>query len=296
MLSFRKAALVLDLSQPAVTAQIKALEESLGVALFSRARQSIALTKAGETLLVYARKIEALSNEAVAALKPFGALEEVEIGVGASHTLAVYLLPKLLPALLNSWPMLRIHIVAGSSSEILDAVTTQRVSLGMIEAPAFRPDLKIETFGKDELSLIVPARHRWAERKTITPAELVEEPILLREPGSGMRRFVEEYLEKNRVLSCLRTTVDMNSTEAIVSSVEAGVGVGFVSSLALEKSLIVKSVKVVPIESGPILRTLSLVLQEGPEPQGPILQLANMLRQNSIPKPDHGVFDAERGK
>jgi DNA-binding transcriptional LysR family regulator len=288
--------LVLDLSQPAVTAQIKALEESLGVALFSRARQSIALTKAGETLLVYARKIEALSNEAVVALKPFVAQEEIEIGVGASHTLAVYLLPKLLPALLKTWPMLRIHIIAGSSSEVLEAITTQRVSLGLIEAPAFRPDLKIETFGEDELALIVPARHPWAERKAITPAELVEEPILLREPGSGMRRFVEEYLEKKGVLSCLRTTVDINSTEAIVAAVEAGVGVGFVSCLALEKSLMVKSVKVVPIESGPILRTLSLVLQEGPEPQGPILQLANMLRLNLVLKPDYGVSEAERGK
>jgi DNA-binding transcriptional LysR family regulator len=286
MLSFRKAALVLDLSQPAVTAQIKALEESLGVALFNRARQNIALTKAGETLLLYARKIETLSNEAVAALKPFGAQEEVEIGVGASHTLAVYLLPKLLPPLLKTWPMLRIHILAGSSSEVLEAVTAQRISLGMIEAPAFRPDLKIEAFGEDELSLIVPAKHPWAERQSITPKELVEEPILLREPGSGMRSFVEEYLEKNGVLSGLRTTVDMNSTEAIVASVEAGVGVGFVSCLALEKSLQVKSVKIVPIKSGPILRSLSLVLQEGPEPQGPILQLAKMLRQYSIPAPD----------
>ena len=289
MLNFRKAALVLDLSQPAVTAQIKALEESLGVALFSRVRQSIALTNAGETLLVYARKIEALSNEAVAALKPFGAQEEIEIGVGASYTLAVYLLPRLLPALLKTWPMLRIHIIAGSSSEVLEAVTTQRVSLGMIEAPAFRPDIKIETFGEDELSLIVPARHPWAERQTITPKELVEEPILLREPGSGMRSFVEEYLEKNGVLSGLRTTVDMNSTEAIVASVEAGVGVGFVSCLALEKSLLVKTVKIVPIKSGPILRTLSLVLQEGPEPQGPILQLAKMLRQNPIPALDYDL-------
>jgi DNA-binding transcriptional LysR family regulator len=269
-----------------VTAQIKALEESLGVALFNRARQNIAMTKAGETLLLYARRIETLSNEAVAALKPFGAQEEVEFGVGASYTLAVYLLPKLLPALLKSWPMLRLHIIAGSSSEVLEAVTTQRVSIGMIEAPAFRPDLKIETFGEDELTLIVPAGHPWAERKSITPRELVEEPILLREPGSGMRRFVEEYLEKNGALSGLRTVVDMNSTEAIVASVEAGVGVGFVSCLALEKSLQVKSVKIVPIKSGPILRSLSLVLQEGPEPQGPILQLAKMLRQYSIPAPD----------
>jgi DNA-binding transcriptional LysR family regulator len=86
----------------------------------------------------------------------------------------------------------------------------------------------------------------------------------------------------------------MKSTEAIVAAVEAGVGVGFVSCLALEKSLQVKSVKIVPIKSGPILRTLSLVLQEGPEPQGPTLQLAKMLRQNPIPALDYGPFERKQ--
>jgi DNA-binding transcriptional LysR family regulator len=291
--SSRKAALVLDLSQPAVTAQIKALEESLGVALFSRVRQTIELTKAGETLLVYARRIEALSNQAVAALKPFGAQEAIEVSVGASYTLAVYLLPGLLPSLLKSWSMLHLHIVTGSTNDILEAITTQRVSLGMIEAPAFRPDLKIERFGEDELALIVHPTHPWAGRKSISPAELVEEPILLREPGSGMRRFVEEYLERNNVLSSLRTMVDMNSTEAIVASVKAGVGVGFVSNLALRKSLMARSVNIVPIEGGRIVRNLSLVMQEGPELQGPVQQLANMLRGSLISNPDHDPSTAE---
>jgi DNA-binding transcriptional LysR family regulator len=285
MLSFRKAARELHLTQPAITAQIKALEESLGVALFSRVRRSITLTTAGETLLIYARKIEELSNQATAALRSFGAQEEIEIGVGASYTLAVYLLPKLLPTLLKSWPKLRIHIVAGSTSEILQAVTTRRVNLGIIEAPAFRPDLKIELFGHDELTLIVPADHPWTQRQSITPAELIEEPILLREPGSGMRRFVEEFLERNGVHLDFRTAVDMNSTEAIVTAVEAGVGVGFVPYLALKKSLIVKSVKIIAVECGPVLRPLSLVLHEGPEPQGPILQLANLLRHSLILRP-----------
>jgi DNA-binding transcriptional LysR family regulator len=285
MQSFRKAAVELHLTQPAVTAQIKALEDSLGIALFSRVGRSVSLTGAGETLLTYARKLEALSSQAVAALTVFGAQQEIEIGVGASYTLAVYLLPKLLSILLRSWPKLRLHIHAGSTSEVLQSITAHRISLGMIEAPAFRPDLKIELFGQDELSLIVPARHPWAERQTISPVELVKEPILLREPGSGMRRFVEAFLEKNGVRSRLRTSVDMNSTEGIIAAVEAGVGVGFVSYLALEKALMVGSVKIIPVENGPILRPLSLVLQEGPEPQGPVQQLVHLLREYLIPRP-----------
>jgi DNA-binding transcriptional LysR family regulator len=109
-----------------------------------------------------------------------------------------------------------------------------------------------------------------------------------------MRRFVEEFLEKNGVHLNFRAAVDMNSTEAIVSSVEAGVGVGFVPYLALKKSLMVKSVEIVPIECGPILRPLSLVLNEGPEPQGPILQLANLLRRSLILRPRDIAPDAGR--
>lgn len=285
MLSFRKAAQTLHLTQPAVTAQIQGLEQSLGIALFNRIGRSISLTRAGETLLLYARRIEVLSNQAATALSVFGSQEEIEIGVGASYTLAVYLLPKLLPMLLESWPNLRIHIHAGSTSEILQAITSCRISLGIIEAPAFRPDLKIEVFGQDELSLIVSANHRWAGKSMISAAELVEEKILLRESGAGMRRYIEEFFDRNGVRSRLRTSVDMNSTEGILAAVEAGAGVGFVSYLALEKALAVGSVHIVRVENGPILRPLSIVLQEGPEPQGPVQQLVQSLRRYSIPQP-----------
>jgi DNA-binding transcriptional LysR family regulator len=296
MLSFRKAALELHLTQPAVSAQIQALEQMLGVALFSRVGRNVRLTRAGETLLTYARKIEALNNQAVAALAPFGAQEEIEIGVGASYTIAVYLLPKLLPALLKSWPKLRIHLMAGSTSEVLQAISSYRINIGMIEAPAFRPDLKIETFGQDELTLIAPAEHPWTRQARITPEELVRESILLREPGSGMRRFVEEFLEKNGVRSKLRSTVDMNSTEALVAAVEAGVGVGFVSYLALEKSLRAGTVKIVQVENGPILRPLSLVFEEGPELQGPVGQLAQLLRDSLIPRPYDVATSSNAGR
>jgi DNA-binding transcriptional LysR family regulator len=279
MLSFRKAAQQLHLSQPAVTAQIQTLEQSLGIALFNRAGRSVNLTKAGEVLLVYARQLEILSNEATAALSAIGSQEEFEIGLGASHTLAIYLLPKLLPTLLSSWPKLRIHIHAGSTSEVLQAISSYKISLGIIEAPGLRPDLKIEIFGQDELALIVPVNHRWTGRKRISVAELAEENLLLREPGAGMRRYVEHLFEKSGLWAQLRNSVTMNSTEGILASVEAGAGVGFVSYMALEKALKFRNVRTVPIEDGPILRPLSIVLHEGPDPQGPVQQLIQLLRE-----------------
>jgi DNA-binding transcriptional LysR family regulator len=284
-LNFRRAADELHLTQPAVTAQIKSLEESLGIALFDRIGRDIKLTPAGETLQQYVRQIEAITNEAVAALSSFGGQEDAELCIGASHTIAVYLLPRLLPQLLSDWPKLRIHVTGGSTNEVLHALMMHQVSVGFIEAPAYRPDLKIEEFGQDELALIVRPDHRWTKKPRIKAAELIQEPLLLREAGSGMRHFVEEYLERNGVLrQQLRTAIDMNSTEGIIAAVEAGLGVGFVPYLALGNALQLCSVKIVPLENGPIRRQLSIALLNGPEPRGPAGQLVQIFRQSN---PDH---------
>ncbi len=278
-LNYRRAADELHLTQPAVTAQIKSLEESIGIALFDRVGRDTSLTPAGETLLQFVRQIEAITNDAIAALVPFGGLERVELSIGASHTIGVYLLPKLLPQLTREWPKLRLHVIGGSTHEVLQAVTSHQVGIGLIEAPAFRPDLKIERFGEDELTLIVRPDHRWAKKAALKIPELAQEPLLLREPGSGMRRFVEEYFESNGVLrQQLRTSIDMNSTEGIITAVEAGLGVGFVPSLAIERAVNFGLVKAVPLKNGPIRRQLSIVMLNGPEPKGPTGLLLEILR------------------
>jgi DNA-binding transcriptional LysR family regulator len=292
LLNYRRAAEELHLTQPAVTSQIRSLEESLGIALFDRIGRETSLTPAGVTLLQYVRQIEAVANDAIAALAPFGGQEGSELSIGASHTIAVYLLPKLLTSLLRDWPKLRIHVRGGSTNEVLHALTSHQIAIALIEAPAHRPDLKIEAFGEDELVLIVRPDHRWAKKQMVRAAELVQEPILLREVGSGMRQFVEDYLERNGVLrQQLRTVVDLNSTEGIIAAVEAGLGIGFVPYLAIEKSLAQKSVKIVRLDNGPIRRQLSVVLLNGPDPRGPVGQLLELLREfgaTSRPAPTEG--------
>ena len=284
-LNFSKAADELHLTQPAVTSQIRTLEEGLGIALFDRVGRNATLTPAGNALLPYVRQIETLTSDAIAALAPFGAQEGVELNIGASHTISVYLLPKLLPMLVRDWPKLRIHVVSGSTNEVLNALATHQVSIALIEAPGHRPDLKIEVFSEDELSLILPPSHRWTKKTILRAAEIVQEPILLRESGSGMRRFVEDYLEKNGVLSQqLHTNVDINSTEAIISAVEAGLGIGFAPAMALDKAKLTDSIKIVPLENGPIRRQLSFGLLNGPVREGPLQDLIELLRLVSPPE------------
>ncbi len=280
LLSFRRAAQELHLTQPAITAHIKTLEEILSVTLFSRIGRNISLTPAGETLLLYARQIEALTNQAVASLVPFGTRAGTELAIGASHTIAVYLLPRLLPPILKEWPNLKIHLSAGSTNEILQALTNHQVAIGLIEAPSFRPDLKVEQFAEDELKLIVPIKHPLAKRKSIDAVELAQERLLLRESGSGMRQFVLQYFHLNDVPLQPDSSVDINSTEGIISGVEAGLGVGFVPAMTVEKALKLGSVKAIRLENGPIQRPLSIVLREGPHPQGPVARLIELLRSS----------------
>lgn len=282
-LNYRRAADELHLTQPAVTAQIRSLEEGLGIALFDRMGRETTLTTAGATLLQYVRQIETIANEAVAALAPFGGQEPIELNIGASHTIAVYLLPKLLPQLMHDWPHLRVHVIAGSTTQVLQALTVHQTSVALIDAPAHRPDLKLEPFGEDELILIARPDHRWARKSFVTAAEVVQEPILLRESGSGMRYFVEDFLEENGVLrQQLRTMIDVNSTEAIVSAVEAGLGIGFVPLMAVEKALKLGTVQRIPLEKGPIRRELTIALPNGPDPRGPLSQLLKLLREHSL--------------
>jgi DNA-binding transcriptional LysR family regulator len=284
-LNYRRAADELHITQPAVTAQIQSLEQSIGIALFDRTGRETSLTLAGKTLLQYVRQIEAVTNDAIAALAPFGGLEGVELSIGASHTIADYLLPTLLPQLLREWPKIRIHVTSGSTNDVLQALNLHQIGIGLIEAPAHRPDLKVEAFGEDELTLIVRPDHRWAKRPLVTTSELLSEPILLREVGSGLRHFVEEYLEQNGILrQQLRTFLDMNSNEGIIAAVEVGLGIGFVPRLALEKALRLGTVKAIQLDNGPIQRELSIALPNGPDPKGPIGTLLELVRRQGTAK------------
>jgi DNA-binding transcriptional LysR family regulator len=150
-------------------------------------------------------------------------------------------------------------------------VAEKRVELGIIEGPAMRRDVKTERMVEDEMVLIVSPNHAWATRKggTIAPVELARVPLLLRERGSGSRRVVERALKKLGLpLRSLKVAMELDSTEAIISGVEAELGVGFVSRCAVGKVLRLGSVKVVDVKGLEILRDFSFVRLSGTESTG----------------------------
>jgi DNA-binding transcriptional LysR family regulator len=269
-LSFRKAAEELYLTQPAVSLQIKALEEEIGVQLFDRSGSRIALTEAGQILLAYSQRSSALLSQAEQEIFALSGDHAGELALGASTTIAQYVLPQLLSEFSRAHPRVHLTLVSGNTEQIVKAVEEQTIALGFIEGPARSRDVKTEPFMEDELVLILSAAHEWAELKSIPLTELSAAPLLMRERGSGTRRVVEMAMEKHGIKpSSLRVKMELDSTGAIKSAVEAGLGIGFVSRCAIAKDLrLNSSFKIIEVEGLRIEREFLLAYSAGPDPQG----------------------------
>ena len=228
--SFRKAAEELYLTQPAVSLQIKALEEDIGVQLFDRTGARIALTEAGKVLLGYSRQANALFAQAEHEIAALSGDHAGHLALGASSTIAQYVLPRLLGEFSREHPRVQPTMISGNTEQIVESLEELKIDLAFIEGPARSRDVKTEPFLEDELVLIVSAAHEWAELKSILCSELATAPLLMRERGSGTRRVVEMALPRQGIkANSLRIVMELDSTEAIKSAVEAGLGVGFVS-------------------------------------------------------------------
>ncbi|MGA8491175.1 MAG: LysR substrate-binding domain-containing protein [Terriglobales bacterium] len=283
-LNFRKAAEELCLTQPAVTSQIKTLEQHLGVQLFDRSGSRISLTPAGVMLLKYARKIQELETTAMTSLSQLVGEHRGDLRIGASLTIAQYILPHLLGAFQQQHPRVRPHVTTCNTEHVLEALVGRDISLGFIEGPALRRDVRTETFLEDEIVLMVPPAHEWNERGIIEPDELKQGRLIMRERGSGTRRVVEMALQKGGVkVKDLNLAMELDSTEGIITAVEAGLGIGFASLWSISKGLQLGSVRVVPIQGVRIKRPLRVAYSVGQEPQGITLAFLHFLRSRRDP-------------
>ena len=278
-LNFRKAAEELYLTQPAVSLQIKALEEDLGVQLFDRTSAHISLTDAGRVLLDYANRVNSLLVEAEHEIAALSGEHAGQLALGASTTIAQYVLPRLLGEFCKEHPRVHPTLIGGNTEHIVEAVEKQKIALGFIEGPARSRDVKTQPFLQDELVLIVSTAHEWAGRASISCSELASIPLLMRERGSGTRHVIEMAIERQGVKrSSLRIVMELDSTEAIKSAVEAGLGAGFVSRWAIAKDLrLDNSFKIVEVEGLNVKRDFLVASAAGPEPVGVALEFRRFL-------------------
>ncbi len=267
-LNFSRAAEELLLTQPAVTQQIKALEDEYGVPLFDRSGGRITLTPGGQALLPFAQRMKALSDEASEAVANAVGKQGGQLAVGASQTIGVYLLPRLVAGFLAENPRVSMTAVSGNTDAMLEELIAHRIHLALIEGPALRKDIHIEPFMEDQMVLVVAASHEWADHE-IDIAMLKEAPLLIREFGSGSRRVVENALAHAGLKTKdLNTRMELDSTEGLLTAVEAGLGVTFASRWAVRNQLALGTLKLARVRGLKLSRMFSLAYPAGPEPTG----------------------------
>jgi DNA-binding transcriptional LysR family regulator len=255
--SFSRASAELHLTQPAVSMQIKQLEESLGMPLFEHIGKRIHLTEAGRETLEASRAV----NRELANLEH--ALADLQGLKGGSLTVSVassasYLAARLIAAFRQAHPDVRVSLNAVNRETLLKQLADNSVDLVLMGQPPEGFDLEAQPFLDNPLVVIAAPSHPLADMKNIPLQRLAEEPFVGREPGSGTRIAVEKFFEANGLT--LKVAMEMNKNEAIKQAVEAGLGVGVVS---LHGELATRDLRILDVQGFPLLRKWYLVQRQG---------------------------------
>jgi DNA-binding transcriptional LysR family regulator len=260
-LSFTKAAEQLFMTQPAVTFQVKQLEEHFNTRLFERSHGRISLTPAGRLVLDYAERVLTLSEEMDARVADLTGTVAGPLQLGASTTIAEYILPKILGEFKAAHPEVQAHMTVANSETIVNRVADHSLDVGLIESPSssYLPTLQNEVCCEDELVVICAPSHAVAKRSSVRAQDLAALPWVRREPGSGTREFTDNYLRECAVSpDDLNVMMELGSPEAIKGVVETGNAIAVVSRATIVKELELGSLVAVPLAPR-LIRTLSLV-------------------------------------
>jgi DNA-binding transcriptional LysR family regulator len=257
--SFTKAADALCMTQPAVTFQIRQLEEHLDTRLFDRANGRIALTPAGAVALEYAERILALSAELDRKLKEMSGQEAGPLLIGASTTIAEFLLPKILGEFKSRHPAVVPQLVVANSEVVQTRVAQRTLDLGFIEGDSHLPTLATEVCCDDELQVVCAPSHALAKQTVLALQTLTEHPYISRELGSGTREVIDHYLQKHGLApESLHVIMEAGSPEALKGIVATGLGFAIMSRATAEKEVRLGDLVQIPL-TPPLIRHLSVV-------------------------------------
>lgn len=251
-----RAAAQLHLSQPAVSMQMKELQQRLGLPLVEAVGRRLHLTEAGEVLERYASRLLGLAEEVEVALEELrGGTGRVRLG--ASSTPGVYLLPDILAAFERANPGVRLHFEVSNSSDIEARVATNELDFGLTGGAVTCRNVTAEVWGEDELAVVVGPGHPWARLRRIAAGRLVRERLVAREPGSGTRQLYEAELQKRGVI--LPAPVELGGIEAVKRAVEAGLGIAILSRHSIGRELAARRLHALELEGIRLVRPLTLI-------------------------------------
>ena len=259
-LSFTRAAEQLHLSQPAVSMQVKQLEEAVGLPLFEQVGKRIYLTEAGIEMQRYAGDIRSTLEEASLVFEEMQGLERGRLRIAVAST-ANYFVPQLLAAFCQRYPAIEVSLDVTNRKCLLKALSDNNTDLVIMGKPPDNMELIAETFMQNPLVVIAPLTHPLAGQKRIPLERLEEEIFLIREKGSGTRSATERFFVKHGL--SLSRTMEMSSSEAIKQGVAAGLGLGLLSLHTLEMELALKRLVILDICGLPIQRNWYVMYRSG---------------------------------
>jgi len=262
--SFSRGAEAACITQSTVSQHIAALEEICGVRLLDRSGRGAVPTEAGKILLVHARQVIKALKGTQQALLQFRQADGIELAVGGSSVPGTYLLPKAIAALRATAPGVKVKVDIGDSREILEKLTAEEIEIGIIGTTAEQPRVSSTALGEDKILLVARKGHDWCGCSDISTEDLLKEPIVLREEGSGTHAAVDTALRQIGVNSgSLKVAATLSSSEAIKQAVLAGCGVAFISEMAVSKELQQGELLSISLPAISIRRSFSLVQRKG---------------------------------
>jgi LysR family transcriptional regulator, low CO2-responsive transcriptional regulator len=285
--NFSLAAQSLSLSQPAVSLLVRNLERSLGVDLFRRNGRNVTLSDAGRALLPMAQR---LLNDARRIEETIGCLQGIIMGkleITCSTSAGKYILPNMITGFRQECPRVQVAVNVVSRRVALARILEGQADLALASVLQKHRDLQFQPYCSDEIVLIVPPDHKWAHVDRLVPGDLLTEPFILDEPSSGAYEVLSAGLAAHGLfVTDLETAMTLGNAEAIAMSVEAGLGVGFVSRLAAQRGIATGCVIQVPVSQMTLERTIYMVRhanREGSPAQQAFWESVHPRSNSSIP-------------
>ncbi len=259
-LSFTRAAEQLHLSQPAVSMQVRQLEESVGLELFEKLGKKIQLSEAGRELHHYSQSINRQLREAEEVLESLKGLSRGRLKLAVASTVN-YFAPRLLAAFSRRHPGIGLHLDVTNREALVRLLDANESDIVLMGRPPDNLDLESEPFMDNPLVIIAPPDHPLAGGKSISLERLAEEIFVMREPGSGTRQAMERFFSEHGLQ--IRQGMEMTRTEAIKQAVRAGMGLSIVSTHTIELEVETGRLVVLDVEEFPIIRRWYLVYRKG---------------------------------
>lgn len=259
--SFSKAAEAVHLAQASVSERIATLENMVGAKLLDRMGRTVTRTKAGELLYQHAQRLLEMKKAACLEMQDFLGVKEGEIRIGGSTIPGEYILPKVIGWFSKEYPRITVTLTVADSEEIETRVLDGEFELGVIGRKSSNKNLANHELWRDELVLALPSTHRWAGKKEVLVQEVVQEPFISRELGSGTLKSMEPYLQGAGLMGVdsLKVVARLGTSTAVKEGVKAGLGISILSAVALETELKAGVLKALRLKGIPMFRYFHLI-------------------------------------